>query len=398
MMALSAPPKMMADAAAYFEAAGQPDKAVAMYQKGGQTAKAVELCFQCSLFEQLGEIAEHLPSDADPALLHRCAEFFLDHGQWQKTVSLFAAAGEVAKAIDLCIMHSIPLTEAMAERLTPELGQRGAETEEALNATRLKIAKVLKRQGNYHLACKFYTQAGDKVKAMKCLLRSADTQKICYFAGVSRNRDIYLLAANYLQTLDWKADPEIVKNIVTFYNKGKALDSLAAFFDSCAQVEIDDYRDYEKALAALREAHEWMSKARVQDKDAKVASLAQRCSHVEAFVRARKMVKSEPEATVKLCFELLEEPSVEHALRVGDVYALMVEWFYSQGQMDQAYSLIEKMVGRSIVLAPYLDQEMITAICAAMNVPVPHDPQPAAPPPPADGDEVEDALEIEEDD
>ena len=144
-----------------------------------------------------------------------------------------------------------------------------------------------------------YTQAGDKVKAMKCLLRSGDTQKICYFAGVSRNRDIYILAANYLQNLDWKADPEIVKNIVQFYSKAKALDSLAAFFDSCAQIEIDDYRDYEKALGALREAHEWMAKARVQDKDAKVASLAQRISHVEAFVRARKTVKTEPEETVR---------------------------------------------------------------------------------------------------
>ena len=273
-----------------------------------------------------------------------------------------------------------------------------AAAEELLNSLRLKVAKVLKRQGNYHLACKKYTQAGDKVKAMKCLLRSGDTQKICYFAGISRNRDIYILAANYLQNLDWKADPDIVKNIVQFYSKAKALDSLAAFFDSCAQVEIDDYRDYEKALGALREAHEWMGKARVADKEAKVASLAQRIAHVEAFVRARKMVKVEPEETVKLCFELLEEASVEHALRVGDVYALMVEWFYSQGQMDQAYSLIEKMMGRSIVLAPYLDQEMVAAICAAMGVAVPHDPQPSAPQPSADGDEVDEGIEEDLDD
>lgn len=54
--------------------------------------------------------------------------------------------------------------------------------------------------------------------------------------SVSRNRDIYILAANYLQNLDWKADPEVVKNIVQFYSKAKALDSLSAFFDSCAQV------------------------------------------------------------------------------------------------------------------------------------------------------------------
>lgn len=47
----------------------------------------------------------------------------------------------------------------------------------------LQVAKICKRQGNYHLACKKYTQAGDKVKAMKCLLKSGDTEKIVFFAG-----------------------------------------------------------------------------------------------------------------------------------------------------------------------------------------------------------------------
>lgn len=79
-------------------------------------------------------------SDADPALIHRCAEFFLDHGQYEKTVRLFAVAGECAKALDLCMMHSIPLSEDMAERLCPELGERGAETEELRNSLLLKVS------------------------------------------------------------------------------------------------------------------------------------------------------------------------------------------------------------------------------------------------------------------
>ena len=397
MMAIEAPPKQMCEAAAYFESRGQEDRAVMLYQKGGNVSKAVELCFRSRLFDQLGEIAGSLSSDADPALINRCAEFFLDHGQYEKTVRLFSIAGEYAKALDLCVMHQIHLSEEMAERLCPEEGQRGAETPEARNNLLLKVAKCCKRQGNYHLACKKYTQAGDKVKAMKCLLKSGDTQKICYFAGVSRNRDIYILAANYLQSLDWKADPEIVKNIVQFYTKAKALEQLSAFFDACAQVEIDDYRDYEKALAALKESHEWLTKARVAGKETKAQQLGMRVQHVQNFVSARKMVKTEPETTIKMCFELLDQPEVENALRVGDVYALMVEWFYSQGQMQQGYELIQKMVARSIVLAPYLDQEMVVGICSAMGVPVPQDPAPAARPAPTE-DEVEDQIEEDFDD
>lgn len=44
------------------------------------------------------------------------------------------------------------------------------------------------------------------------------------------------MAANYLQSLDWRKDPEIMKNIIAFYTKGRALDSLASFYDACAQV------------------------------------------------------------------------------------------------------------------------------------------------------------------
>ena len=55
---------------------------------------------------------------------------------------------------------------------------------------------------------------------------------------------------------------------------------------------------------------------------------------------------------MKLCHELLEQLDVESAIRVGDVYALMVEWFYSQHQMEQAYNLIEKSMS-----LPGLDSE-----------------------------------------
>lgn len=71
---------------------------------------------------------------------------------------------------------------------------------------------------------------------MRALLKSGDTEKIIFFAGVSRSRNIYVMAANYLQSLDWRADPEIMKHIINYYTKGRALDSLAGFYDACAQV------------------------------------------------------------------------------------------------------------------------------------------------------------------
>ncbi len=76
------------------------------------------------------------------------------------------------------------------------------------------------------------------LQAMKALLKSGDTEKIVFFAGVSRQKEIYIMAANYLQSLDWRRDPEIMKNIIGFYTKGRAFDSLAAFYEACAEVII----------------------------------------------------------------------------------------------------------------------------------------------------------------
>jgi intraflagellar transport protein 140 len=53
-----------------------PDKAVALYQKGGNLSKAVDLCFRARSYDALRDIAECMDATTDPQLLHCCAEFF----------------------------------------------------------------------------------------------------------------------------------------------------------------------------------------------------------------------------------------------------------------------------------------------------------------------------------
>lgn len=61
-----------------------------------------------------------------------------------------------------------------------------------------------------------------------------------------------------------------MKHIISFYNKAKAFDHLAGFFDACSTVEIDEYRDYDKAAAALKEAIKFASKSSSPDKASKM--------------------------------------------------------------------------------------------------------------------------------
>ncbi len=47
---------------------------------------------------------------------------------------------------------------------------------------------------------------------------------------IFRDSDIYILAANYLQTLDWRNNAEVMKSIILFYQKAKAFELLGWFY------------------------------------------------------------------------------------------------------------------------------------------------------------------------
>ena len=56
------------------------------------------------------------------------------------------------------------------------------------------------------------------------------------------------------------------------------------------------------------------------------------------------------------------------AVRVGDIFALLIDFYYSQRNYSQALRLIEDMRERKIILSPYLDQEMVQTVYREMGV------------------------------
>ncbi|OAE30024.1 hypothetical protein AXG93_3893s1340 [Marchantia polymorpha subsp. ruderalis] len=205
-----------------------------------------------------------------------------------------------------------------------------------------KIAEVFNAQGSYHLACKKYTQAGDRLAAMKALLKSGDTERIIFFANVSRHKQIYILAANYLQNLDWHHDGSIMRTII-------------------------------QALGAMTEALKYISNSKSPYKDEEIQSLKRRISEVEQFVQVRKMAKGDPAGLVQACNELLTQltksaTSTQASVRIGDLHALLIEYYFSQGSMEQAFHVIEKMRERKIALGPFVDQNVLLSIYQALGL------------------------------
>lgn len=146
---------------------------------------------------------------------------------------------------------------------------------------------------------------------MKALLKSGDTEKIVMFANRARNKEIFIMAGNYLQTTDWKNNADVITAVINFYKKAGALEHLASFYDACAQVEIsnhgligsslscnhsylqaeiDEYRDYGKALDALNEALKCNQQARGRDAlqiEEKNAELNKKIQLVKQFLGIR---------------------------------------------------------------------------------------------------------------
>ncbi|XP_057632791.1 intraflagellar transport protein 140 homolog isoform X2 [Chionomys nivalis] len=374
-LALLSSPEDMIEAARYYEEKGeQMDRAVMLYHKAGHFSKALELAFTTQQFAALQLIAEDLDEKSDPALLARCSDFCIEHRQFEKAVELLLAAKKYHEALHLCLEQNMTITEEMAEKMTVSKDSKDL-SEESRRELLEQIANCCMRQGNYHLATKKYTQAGNKLKAMRALLKSGDTEKIVFFASVSRQKEIYIMAANYLQSLDWRKEPEIMKNIISFYTKGRALDLLAGFYDACAQVEIDEYQNYDKAHGALTEAYKCLSKAKAKsplDQETKLAQLQSKMTLVKRFIQARRTYTEDPKESVRQCELLLEEPDLDSTIRIGDVYGFLVEHHVQMEEYQMAYKYLEEMRKRlpSANISYYVDQRTVDTVHQGLGLPL----------------------------
>lgn len=66
-----------------------------MFSQAGNYSKALELAFTTKQFGALQLISGDLDERADPELLQRCADFFLENEQYDKAVDLLAIGRKV---------------------------------------------------------------------------------------------------------------------------------------------------------------------------------------------------------------------------------------------------------------------------------------------------------------
>jgi intraflagellar transport protein 140 len=157
------------------------------------------------------------------------------------------------------------------------------------------------------------------------------------------------------QSLDWRTDAEIMKAIISFYTKARAWEQLSGFYDACAQVEIDEFRNYDKAIGAMTEALRVAGNIKIGKfagatsaniatshgssaeaaRSERVANLEGRIETMQKFAEARQASKEDPETMLALCGELLDQPDADQAIRKGDVFSLLIEHYFRAGEAEK---------------------------------------------------------------
>lgn len=331
-------------AAVYYEDAGDYKRAVELYHRAGMLHKAVEMAFASKQPEILQVIAAELDPKSDAELVNRCADFFLSTGQNFKAVQLLSNTRQFDKALAVCAEKGVPITEAFAESLTPDKGELD---EDKRTSILLKLGDILREQGDYHTATKKFTQAGDKVRAMKSLLKSGDTEKIIFFATMSRQKEVYVMAGNYLQVVNWQTDPKILKSIITFYTKGQAFDLLANFYATAAQVAIDEHRDYENALKSLQEASRCVARIPNASKTAG-DQLQVMMTEVRKILGLQEHLdRDEYQAVVAGCKNILSTANERPPIRFADVMVLQFRALMATKQFGDALAVLRDLTRRT---------------------------------------------------
>ncbi|XP_013113218.2 intraflagellar transport protein 140 homolog [Stomoxys calcitrans] len=353
-------------AAAYFEEVGSFKRAVELYHRAGMLHKALDMAFESEQPDILEIIASELTPSSDPELIDRCAEFFMGVEQHQKAAHLLAKTKQLTKAINICVEKGIPITEDLAEMLTPNKG----EVDEASRIYILtQLGELLQQQGDYHTATKKFTQAGDKVRGMKSLLKSGNTEKIIFFANMSRQHEVYIMAANYLQALNWQDDNNILKHIVTFYSKGQAYDSLANFYAICAQIEIDEYHNYEKALKAMQEALTCLGKLGGHSQQA-MANLQRTMADVKSILDIQNALQTgDNQLAISGCRNMLIKPEMP-PIRQSDIIAMLVRALTYTKQYNEAAKALKELSLRDPgwCSSGVLDKSLVQRIAKECNL------------------------------
>ena len=147
--ALKSSPTLMLECALYYESIkgdqSSIEKAIQLYQKGGDPSRALELCFSIeytntnnnnkgnkgnnttttsttnttAVFELINSIAKDINNKTSPYIIDKCTAYLILHQQYEKAIELYLIINKYIHAINICIQYKVIITDVLLEKLIP---------------------------------------------------------------------------------------------------------------------------------------------------------------------------------------------------------------------------------------------------------------------------------------
>ena len=199
------------------------DFVVQLYYKCGNIAKSIEEGLTSRTWAQLRTILSDLisKSESGQQIDIKVNESIIDSA----LEALKTDSDIIDIVIDLLLLvdnnrtslmeqlirdHNIEVNEKLVDKV-----ERVTKSKEQKQQLMISLADMALQKGNYLVAAKLYNTQGLRTNAIKALIRTGQTDKVISYANIARDKNVYKIAANYLQTMDY-SDDSVVSN---FYKK-----------------------------------------------------------------------------------------------------------------------------------------------------------------------------------
>jgi len=160
--------------------------------------------------------------------------------------------------------------------------------------------------------------------------------------------------------------------------------------------EVDEFKNYEKALKALTEAEKYAEKS--VDLSTRLSEIQKKIRCIEKYMETKAAQSGNPEDAMIGYRELLDDSASRDAMRVGDIFCQMFEHYCGTSQNDKAWEIVEEMRDGSYQISRYLDREMLDNLCAKVGKTLKDSNDPMMSPwgmdqPQSDGEDIDEEIE-----
>lgn len=194
---------------------------VQIYYKCGLIAKAVESALAARTWPQLRDLLADLMTKAESG---EKADISLDQSIIDSALEALKTEADIIDiVVDLLLLvgnDKIALMEQLIREYNIEVNDKLVDKVERVTTDReqrrelmLALADMALQKNNCLVAAKLYNTQGLRTNAIKALIRSGQTDKVISYANIARDKSVFRIAANFLQSIDY-SDQTVINNLL----------------------------------------------------------------------------------------------------------------------------------------------------------------------------------------